>query len=113
MSLCFCCIVRQKICCMPLETTDMRATTRPGMLFPSPMSVTVLQASDTHASSIALQSVAIRTHYIALLTLLTHHRYVSELILIPCGEGSFASSVLAIDNANTGKSYITAELSRL
>ena len=42
-SLCFCCMVRQKICCMPLEMTDMAATAMPAGLSPRPTSVIVLQ----------------------------------------------------------------------
>ena len=32
LSLCFCCMVRQKICCMPDDTTDIAATVRPSGL---------------------------------------------------------------------------------
>ena len=32
LSLCFCCMLRQKICCMPDETTDIAATARPSGL---------------------------------------------------------------------------------
>ena len=40
--LCFCCMVRQKICCMPLETTEMAAMTVPSTLFSISRSVMVL-----------------------------------------------------------------------
>ena len=40
--LCFCCMVRQKICCMPLDTTEMAAMTVPRTLFPISRSVMVL-----------------------------------------------------------------------
>ena len=39
---CFCCMVRQKICCMPLLTTDNAATATPTMFFSICRSVTVL-----------------------------------------------------------------------
>lgn len=40
---CFCCMVRQKICCMPLDTTDIAAMTVPSTLFSISRSVMVLQ----------------------------------------------------------------------
>lgn len=40
--LCLCCITRQRICCMPLQTTDMRAMTAPRTLCVITKSVTVL-----------------------------------------------------------------------
>lgn len=42
-SLCFCCMVRHRICCMPDDTTDMPATSRPPVLLLTWVSVTVLQ----------------------------------------------------------------------
>lgn len=58
--LCFCCMVRQKICCMPLDTTDTAAIAVPKTLFSISRSVMVLHHI---ASPLSHPDIASLTHY--------------------------------------------------
>ena len=61
--LCFCCMVRQKICCMPLDTTEIAAMTVPSTLFSISRSVMVLHRcqGDVNTARQALWNLCILT----------------------------------------------------